>query len=54
MHRCACVEHQELEAAAARLGRSGAMITDLSLEDRRYDRAECEPSWTAAAGLGMQ
>jgi predicted TIM-barrel fold metal-dependent hydrolase len=42
----------ELERAA-RLGLSGAMITEYPLEDRRYDQPEYEPFWTAAAALGM-
>src|SRR5262245_5362071 len=43
---------RELERAA-RLGLSGAMITEYPLEDRRYDQPEYEPFWTAAAALGM-
>jgi predicted TIM-barrel fold metal-dependent hydrolase len=42
----------ELERIA-RLGLSGAMITEYPLEDRRYDQAEYEPFWTAAAALGL-
>src|SRR5271170_1605334 len=42
----------ELERAA-RLGLSGAMITEYPLEDRRYDQAEYEPFWAAAAGLQL-
>jgi predicted TIM-barrel fold metal-dependent hydrolase len=42
----------ELERAA-RLGLAGAMISELPLEDRRYDQPEYEPFWTAAAALGM-
>ena len=43
---------RELERAA-RLGLSGAMITEYPLEDRRYDQPEYEPFWTAAEALGM-
>jgi predicted TIM-barrel fold metal-dependent hydrolase len=43
---------RELERAA-RLGLSGAMITEYPLEDRRYDRSEYEPFWAAAAALGL-
>jgi len=43
---------KELERAA-RLGLAGAMITEYPLEDRRYDRPEYEPFWSAAEGLGM-
>ena len=39
---------RELERAA-RLGLSGAMITERPLEDRRYDGSEYEPFWAAAA-----
>src|SRR5437899_10085592 len=42
----------ELERAA-RLGLSGAMITEYPLEDRRYDGSEYEPFWAAAASLGL-
>ena len=42
----------ELERAA-RLGLSGAMITEYPLEDRRYDQPEYENFWAAAASLGM-
>ena len=42
----------ELERAA-RLGLSGAMITEYPLEDRRYDQPEYEDFWAAAASLGM-
>jgi predicted TIM-barrel fold metal-dependent hydrolase len=42
----------ELERAA-RLGLSGAMITEYPLEDRRYDHPEYEPLWSAAEALGM-
>jgi predicted TIM-barrel fold metal-dependent hydrolase len=42
----------ELERAA-RLGLSGAMIAEYPLEDRRYDRSEYEPFWTAAQALDM-
>jgi predicted TIM-barrel fold metal-dependent hydrolase len=34
---------------AARLGLSGAMITEHPLEHRRYDQSEYEPFWAAAA-----
>ncbi|MGH7096480.1 MAG: amidohydrolase family protein [Stellaceae bacterium] len=43
---------KELERAA-RLGLSGAMITEYPLEDRRYDQSGYEPFWAAAAALGM-
>jgi predicted TIM-barrel fold metal-dependent hydrolase len=43
---------KELERAA-RLGLSGAMITEYPLEDRRYDQPEYEPFWAAAAALGL-
>ena len=43
---------KELERAA-RLGLSGAMITEYPLEHRRYDQPEYEPFWTAAAALGL-
>ncbi|MBV8167064.1 MAG: amidohydrolase [Alphaproteobacteria bacterium] len=43
---------RELERAA-RLGLSGAMITEYPLEDRRYDQPEYEPFWAAAAAHGM-
>ena len=44
---------KELERAA-RLGLSGAMITEYPLEHRRYDRSdEYEPSWAAAAALDL-
>jgi len=42
-----------LEERAARLGLSGAMITEYPAEDRRYDQPEYEPFWAAAAALGM-
>jgi len=42
----------ELERAAG-LGFAGAMITEYPLEHRRYDGAEYEPFWAAAADLGM-
>src|SRR5262245_30515926 len=42
----------ELERTA-RLGLSGAMITEYPLEDRRYDQPEYEPFWAAAAAHGM-
>jgi predicted TIM-barrel fold metal-dependent hydrolase len=34
---------------AARLGLAGAMIAEYPAEDRRYDQAEYEPFWAAAA-----
>jgi predicted TIM-barrel fold metal-dependent hydrolase len=43
---------RELERAA-RLGLAGAMITEFPLEHRRYDSAEYEPFWAAAAALDM-
>ncbi|MGH7399639.1 MAG: amidohydrolase family protein, partial [Candidatus Rokuibacteriota bacterium] len=43
---------RELERAA-RLGLSGAMITEYPLEHRRYDQPEYEPFWAAAASLGL-
>jgi predicted TIM-barrel fold metal-dependent hydrolase len=43
---------RELERAA-RLGLSGAMITEYPAEDRRYDQPESEPLWTAAAALDL-
>src|SRR6266404_592153 len=43
---------KELERAA-RLGLSGAMITEYPLEDRRYDQSEYEPFWAAAAALEL-
>src|SRR5262249_37239769 len=43
---------RELERAA-RLGLSGAMITEYPLEDRRYDQPEYKPFWAAAAALQM-
>jgi predicted TIM-barrel fold metal-dependent hydrolase len=43
---------EELERAA-RLGLSGAMITEYPLEDRRYDQPEYEPFWAAAQALEM-
>jgi hypothetical protein len=33
---------------AARLGLSGAMITEYPLEHRRYDGSEYEPDWMAS------
>ena len=42
----------ELERAA-RLGLAGAMISELPLDDRRYDQLEYEPFWAAAEALGM-
>ena len=43
---------KELERAA-RLGLSGAMITEYPAEDRRYDQPEYEPFWPAAEALGL-
>ena len=43
---------KELERAA-RLGLSGAMITEYPAEDRRYDQPEYEPFWAAAAALDL-
>ncbi|HEV2098415.1 MAG TPA: amidohydrolase family protein [Stellaceae bacterium] len=43
---------KELERTA-RLGLCGAMITEYPAEDRRYDQAEYEPFWSAAASLDM-
>jgi predicted TIM-barrel fold metal-dependent hydrolase len=43
---------KELERAA-RLGFSGAMITEHPLDDRRYDQSEYEPFWAAAAALDL-
>jgi transcriptional regulator with XRE-family HTH domain len=43
---------KELERAA-RLGLSGAMITEYPAEDRRYDQPEYEPLWAAAAALDL-
>jgi predicted TIM-barrel fold metal-dependent hydrolase len=42
----------ELERAA-KLGLAGAMISELPLDDRRYDQPEYEPFWAAAEALGM-
>src|SRR6476646_6887075 len=42
----------ELERAA-RLGLSGAMITEYPQEDRRYDHSEYEKFWAAAAALDL-
>ena len=42
----------ELERAA-RLGLAGAMISELPLDERRYDGPEYEPFWAAAESLGM-
>jgi predicted TIM-barrel fold metal-dependent hydrolase len=42
----------ELERCA-RLGLAGAMISELPLDDRRYDGPEYEPFWAAAESLGM-
>src|SRR5262245_34798229 len=43
---------RELERTA-RMGFAGAMITELPLDDRRYDQPEYEPVWAAAQALGM-
>src|SRR5260221_989972 len=43
---------RELERVA-RLGLSGAMITEYPAEDRRYDQPEYEPFWAAAAALDL-
>jgi len=43
---------KELERAA-RLGLAGAMITELPIDERRYDQPEYEPFWAAADALGM-
>jgi predicted TIM-barrel fold metal-dependent hydrolase len=43
---------RELERAA-RLGLTGAMITEYPAEDRRYDQPEYEKFWAAAAALDM-
>jgi len=43
---------EELERTA-RLGLAGAMISELPIDDRRYDQPEYEPFWTAAEALGM-
>jgi predicted TIM-barrel fold metal-dependent hydrolase len=43
---------KELERAA-RLGLSGAMITEYPLGHRRYDQPEYEPFWAAAAALDL-
>jgi uncharacterized protein len=43
---------KELERAA-RLGLSGAMITEYPLEHRCYDQPEYEPFWAAAAALDL-
>src|SRR5262247_1647827 len=43
---------RELERAA-RLGLSGAMITEYPAEDRRYDQPEYELFWAAAEALDM-
>jgi predicted TIM-barrel fold metal-dependent hydrolase len=43
---------KELERAA-RLGLSGAMITEYPAEDRRYDQPEYESFWAAAAALDL-
>jgi predicted TIM-barrel fold metal-dependent hydrolase len=43
---------RELERAA-RLGLAGAMISELPLEERRYDQPAYEPFWSAAESLGL-
>src|SRR5207237_9855637 len=43
---------RELERAA-RVGLAGAMISELPLDERRYDQPEYEPFWAAAESLGM-
>src|SRR6266700_2002096 len=43
---------RELERTA-RLGLSGAMITEYPAEDRRYDQPEYEKFWAAAAALDL-
>src|ERR1700674_2599164 len=43
---------RELERAA-RLGLSGAMITEYPAESRRYDQPDYEPFWAAAAALDL-
>jgi predicted TIM-barrel fold metal-dependent hydrolase len=43
---------RELERTA-RLGLTGAMITEYPAEDRRYDQPEYENFWAAAACLGL-
>jgi predicted TIM-barrel fold metal-dependent hydrolase len=43
---------RELERSA-RLGLTGAMITELPPEERRYDHPDYEPFWAAAEALGM-
>src|SRR5208283_3789338 len=45
-------EIKELERAA-RLALAGAMITQYTAEDRRYDQPEYEPFWAAAAALDL-
>ena len=42
----------ELERTA-RMGFAGAMITELPLDDQRYDQPEYEPFWAAAQDLNM-
>jgi predicted TIM-barrel fold metal-dependent hydrolase len=42
----------ELERAA-RLGLAGAMISELPIEERRYDHPDYEPFWAAAEALGI-
>ena len=43
----------EPRECAARLGLSGAMITEYPLEHRRYDLSEYEPFWAAAEALDL-
>ncbi len=43
---------RELERAA-KLGLAGAMISELPLEERRYDHPDYEPFWAAAESLGL-
>jgi predicted TIM-barrel fold metal-dependent hydrolase len=43
---------REMERAA-RLGLTGAMITEYPFEHRRYDQSEYETFWAAAAALGL-
>jgi hypothetical protein len=52
------IDHQERQrradfGAPPAWALSGAMITEYSLEHRRYDQPEYEPLWAAAAALGM-
>jgi predicted TIM-barrel fold metal-dependent hydrolase len=42
----------ELERSA-KLGLAGAMISELPMDDRRYDQPEYETFWAAAEALGM-